>query len=128
MILDTYFWTPEVILLECLISWICRGCWYEQFLVVPDTLVNCETLFFLWTHPSQALASSITPQRKLLFEQVQVEDADKYETGWSTIKRADGVIVPGGFGHRGTEGMIAAAQYCRENRKPYLGICLGMQV
>ena len=40
----------------------------------------------------------------------------------------DGVIVPGGFGSRGIEGMIAAADYCRENDVPYLGICLGMQV
>ena len=39
-----------------------------------------------------------------------------------------GVIVPGGFGGRGTEGMIATAKYCRENGVPYLGICLGMQI
>ncbi|MCH5165567.1 MAG: CTP synthase [Clostridiales bacterium] len=41
---------------------------------------------------------------------------------------ADGVIVPGGFGDRGIEGMITAAKYCRENNKPYFGICLGMQI
>ncbi len=41
---------------------------------------------------------------------------------------ADGVIVPGGFGDRGIEGMITAAKYCRENDKPYFGICLGMQI
>jgi len=40
---------------------------------------------------------------------------------------ADGVIVPGGFGHRGIEGKIEAVQYCREQRVPYLGVCLGMQ-
>ena len=40
----------------------------------------------------------------------------------------DGVIVPGGFGKRGIEGMITAAQFARENRLPYFGICLGMQV
>ncbi|MBQ2058712.1 MAG: CTP synthase [Firmicutes bacterium] len=39
-----------------------------------------------------------------------------------------GIIVPGGFGSRGTEGMIAAADWCRMNDKPYLGICLGMQI
>ena len=39
-----------------------------------------------------------------------------------------GVLVPGGFGDRGIEGMITAAQYARENRVPYLGICLGMQI
>lgn len=40
----------------------------------------------------------------------------------------DGMIIPGGFGNRGTEGMILAAQYARENKIPYLGICLGMQM
>lgn len=40
----------------------------------------------------------------------------------------DGYVVPGGFGERGWEGMIACAKYCRQNRIPYLGICLGMQV
>ena len=40
----------------------------------------------------------------------------------------DGILVPGGFGSRGIEGMIQAARYARENRIPYLGICLGMQI
>lgn len=40
----------------------------------------------------------------------------------------DAVVVPGGFGERGAEGKIAAARYCLENNKPYLGICLGLQV
>ncbi len=40
----------------------------------------------------------------------------------------DGIIVPGGFGNRGVEGMILAAQYARENAVPYFGICLGMQI
>ena len=40
----------------------------------------------------------------------------------------DGIIVPGGFGDRGIEGMIQAAQYARENHVPYFGICLGMQI
>ena len=40
----------------------------------------------------------------------------------------DGIIVPGGFGSRGIEGMICAAQYARENEVPYFGICLGMQI
>ena len=40
----------------------------------------------------------------------------------------DGILVPGGFGHRGIEGMILAAQYAREHHLPYFGICLGMQI
>lgn len=38
-----------------------------------------------------------------------------------------GVLVPGGFGERGIEGMIAAIQWARENNKPFLGVCLGLQ-
>ncbi|MBQ4270781.1 MAG: CTP synthase, partial [Clostridiales bacterium] len=44
------------------------------------------------------------------------------------LGKVDGVIVPGGFGERGIEGMILTAKYCRENDVPYLGICLGMQI
>ena len=48
--------------------------------------------------------------------------------GWDTLKEVDGIIVPGGFGSRGTEGKILAARYARENQIPYLGLCLGMQL
>ncbi len=48
--------------------------------------------------------------------------------GWEAVKAADGIIVPGGFGSRGIEGKIQAARYARENKVPYLGLCLGMQV
>lgn len=44
------------------------------------------------------------------------------------LKDADGILVPGGFGHRGIEGMIIAIQYARENNVPFFGICLGMQL
>ena len=44
------------------------------------------------------------------------------------LRGCDGILVPGGFGDRGIEGMITTAQYCRENKVPYLGICLGMQI
>jgi len=44
------------------------------------------------------------------------------------LKSAQGIIVPGGFGYRGIEGMITAANYARQNNIPYLGLCLGMQV
>jgi len=46
----------------------------------------------------------------------------------STLSKYDGVIVPGGFGQRGIEGKITAIKYVRENKIPFLGICLGMQV
>lgn len=50
------------------------------------------------------------------------------DTAAEELKDCDGIIVPGGFGDRGVEGMIEAARYCRENDLPYFGICLGMQI
>jgi len=44
------------------------------------------------------------------------------------LSRLDGILVPGGFGNRGIEGMVLAAQYAREHHVPYFGICLGMQI
>ena len=58
---------------------------------------------------------------------VQSEDCDKTEVD-SFLRTAQGIIIPGGFGIRGIEGMIKAARYARENKIPYLGLCLGMQV
>lgn len=54
-------------------------------------------------------------------EEIEINDTEKYLGG------VDGVIVPGGFGHRGVDGKIKAIQYARENRLPFLGLCLGMQ-
>jgi len=48
--------------------------------------------------------------------------------GWEVVKSAGGVLVPGGFGGRGTEGKMQAIRYARENKVPYLGLCLGMQL
>ena len=50
------------------------------------------------------------------------------ETVHDILKDLDGLIVPGGFGNRGIEGMILSAEYARENHIPYFGICLGMQI
>ncbi len=47
---------------------------------------------------------------------------------WAKIKSASGILVPGGFGERGVEGKIRVAEYARENKIPYLGLCLGMQI
>ena len=55
-------------------------------------------------------------------EEITTENID------STMSGIDGILVPGGFGSRGIEGMILAAKYARENNVPYLGICLGMQI
>ena len=58
----------------------------------------------------------------------QEKDRVAYEQAWEDLESASGVLVPGGFGNRGVEGKILAANYCRINQKPYLGVCLGMQV
>ena len=56
-------------------------------------------------------------------------DSEAIETeGTGCLKGMDAILVPGGFGSRGVEGKIAAVKYARENRVPYLGICLGMQI
>jgi CTP synthase len=56
----------------------------------------------------------------------EIENSD--DGGCDALKGMDAILVPGGFGKRGTEGKIKAIQYARENKVPYLGICLGMQL
>ena len=56
------------------------------------------------------------------------EDPEKYTEAWDILKAADGILVPGGFGIRGIEGKIKAAEYARVNKVPYLGVCLGLQI
>ncbi len=63
---------------------------------------------------------------KLEIEWIDSGDLEK-ERAWDQIKTVDGIVVPGGFGYRGVEGKVLAARYARENRVPYLGLCLGMQ-
>jgi CTP synthase len=55
-------------------------------------------------------------------------EALENDGGEALLRSAQGIIIPGGFGVRGIEGMIRAATYARENKIPYLGLCLGMQV
>jgi CTP synthase len=57
-----------------------------------------------------------------------IDSQDVESKGTALLSGLDGILVPGGFGERGVEGKIKAAQYARENNVPYLGICLGMQV
>ena len=59
---------------------------------------------------------------------VESEDLTDQAACKEAFADVDGIIVPGGFGDRGIEGMIQAAQYARENHVPYFGICLGMQI
>ena len=59
---------------------------------------------------------------------VQDTDPEAFAQAWQILKEVDGILVPGGFGERGVEGKILAANFARTEKKAYLGICLGMQV
>ena len=73
--------------------------------------------------------ASIRCERDLELCWIEADElCDPAHEAWDIVKSCDGVIVPGGFGLRGVEGKILAANYCRENKIPYLGVCLGFQV
>lgn len=63
----------------------------------------------------------------LLEDNTLADDPPGHAEAWAKVHNVDGILVPGGFGERGTEGKILAAKYARENQVPFLGICLGMQ-
>lgn len=60
--------------------------------------------------------------------QTEIDNPVRYYASWQSICSAKGILIPGGFGLRGTEGMISAAKWAREHRIPFLGICLGFQI
>ncbi|CAN7118907.1 unnamed protein product [Brassica rapa subsp. narinosa] len=83
------------------------------------------------------LHASVARRKKLVIDWISASDLelgakkenpDAYKAVWKLLKGADGILVPGGFGNRGVQGKILAAKYARENKVPYLGICLGMQL
>ncbi|HJM24309.1 MAG TPA: CTP synthase (glutamine hydrolyzing) [Candidatus Thalassarchaeaceae archaeon] len=67
-------------------------------------------------------------ESSVLDENVEKSNPEEYDVAWELLRAADGILVPGGFGIRGIEGKIKAAEYARENKIPYLGVCLGLQV
>ncbi|MFA4981036.1 MAG: CTP synthase [Candidatus Omnitrophota bacterium] len=69
---------------------------------------------------------AIENDAKLVIRKVDSEDIEK-DGAHAHLEGVGGILVPGGFGNRGIEGKVMAIQYARENRIPYLGICLGMQ-
>mgnify|MGYP002836201145 FL=1 len=81
--------------------------------------------------------ASIASSRKLNIEWIEASnlennvaktDPEIHADSWERLKSADGILVPGGFGDRGIEGKILAAEYARTSSTPYLGICLGLQI
>ncbi|HEY9148111.1 MAG TPA: CTP synthase, partial [Gammaproteobacteria bacterium] len=76
---------------------------------------------------SEALIhAGIQTRTKVKIVYIDSEEIEK--SGTACLKGMDAILVPGGFGERGVEGKIATVRYARENKVPYLGICLGMQV
>lgn len=70
--------------------------------------------------------AGIHNESKVNIHYIDSEDVEK--GGTAALEKMDAILVPGGFGKRGTEGKIAAIRYARESKTPYLGICLGMQL
>ncbi len=70
--------------------------------------------------------AGIHTESKVKIHYIDSEDIEKQ--GTDALKGMDAILIPGGFGVRGTEGKIAAIRYAREHKVPYLGICLGMQL
>ena len=70
--------------------------------------------------------AGIHTRSKVKIHYLDSEEIEKH--GPASLKNMDAVLVPGGFGKRGTEGKIVAIRYAREHKVPYLGICLGMQL
>ncbi len=71
--------------------------------------------------------AAVAHNRRLEVEWIHASDLEKGK-GTALLERVDGIVVPGGFGYRGIEGKIDAAEYARVHKTPYLGLCLGMQI
>lgn len=67
-------------------------------------------------------------KRQPVIEWINSEDFEKNPRTLLSLKKFDGIVIPGGFGARGVEGKIAAIAYCREHKIPYFGLCYGMQL
>jgi len=143
---DTIYKVPRMLLEQHLDDLICTKL---QLQTKPADLTRWDTLVNEVEHPKTEVTiamcgkyTDLSDSYKSLNEalrhagihnhaRVNIEYVDSEtltpETA-STLARHDAILVPGGFGKRGVEGKIVAAQFARENGIPYLGICLGMQV
>ena len=93
----------------------------DTYLSVVKALIHscvevCRRLDITWIESEQ------------LEEEYKEKDPEKFAAAWSVLGEQDGILIPGGFGDRGVMGKAAAAGFCRRSKKPFLGVCLGMQV
>src|SRR6266550_5631576 len=73
------------------------------------------------------LHGGLAHNHKTVLQWIEAEEIDSPETAAARLHGYDGILVPGGFGKRGIQGMIHTIQYAREHKVPFFGICLGMQ-
>jgi CTP synthase len=73
------------------------------------------------------LHGGLAHNHKTVLEWIEAEEIDSVQAAASRLRGYDGILVPGGFGKRGVQGMIYTISYARENKVPFFGICLGMQ-
>jgi CTP synthase len=143
---DTIYKVPQMLHDQGLDAIICEALDLNP---APADLSVWSKLIFTLEHPKSEVSIGmvgkyveLTESYKSLTEalrhagihneaKVNIEyiDSEEIETiGCASLAKYDAILVPGGFGKRGVEGKIMAAQFARENKIPYLGICLGMQV
>jgi CTP synthase len=119
--------------------------------LAPASLSDWQQVIEAYRHPKQAVTilmigkytnltdaykslsealihAGIHTQTKVHIVYLDAEEVERRGITAITSQPHDAILVPGGFGERGIEGMIMAAQYARENNVPYLGICLGLQI
>ena len=143
---DTIYKVPRLLHEQGLDELVCMKL---QLLTRPADLKRWDTLVHELAHPSATVRigmcgkytdlsdsykslnealrhAGIHNHARVDIDYIEAEQLDKSNV--QQLARFDAILVPGGFGKRGIEGKIVAAQYARENRVPYLGICLGMQV
>jgi len=90
-----------------------------KYITLPDAY---KSIYEALTH------GGIANDARVIIQKVDSENLEKTERLEKYLGDVDGILIPGGFGNRGIQGKINAVQYARENRIPYFGICLGMQV
>jgi CTP synthase len=73
------------------------------------------------------LHGGLAHNHKTVIDWIESEEIDSLETAERRLKNYDGILVPGGFGKRGIQGMVYTIQFAREHKIPFFGICLGMQ-
>jgi CTP synthase len=143
---DTIYKVPRMLHEQGLDEMICMKL---QLLTKPAELRRWDSLVHEVAHPRSTVKiamcgkyTDLSDSYKSLNEALRhagIHNHAKVQIGYvdaetltpatvSQLSAYDAILVPGGFGQRGVEGKIAAVQYARENRIPYLGICLGMQV